>query len=132
MRPYVLLSRCQRQWYCSATRTTSARAGRIVVPKPLRDAVGLVAGQEVEVAALDGRLEITVAPTPMHLETRGGPLAAGPQAPLPRLPRARPDSRRLIAPLPPLCASSSTSTSQTTCCRLRLSGLGSCYLSWRR
>ena len=66
-------------------RTTIDRAGRIVVPKPLRDAVGLVAGQEVEVAALDGRLEITVAPTPMHLETRGGHLVAVPEATLPKL-----------------------------------------------
>ena len=52
-------------------RTTIDGAGRIVVPKPLRDAVGLTAGQAVEVSARDGRLEIEVAPTAMHLEKRG-------------------------------------------------------------
>lgn len=66
-------------------RTTIDRAGRIVVPKPLRDAVGLTAGQAVEVTALDGRLEITVAPTPMHLQSRGEHLVAVPEIDLPEL-----------------------------------------------
>lgn len=41
------------------------------MPKALRDAIGLAGGQEVEVSARDGRLEIEVAPTAMHLEKRG-------------------------------------------------------------
>ena len=66
-------------------RTTIDGAGRIVVPKPLRAAVGLTAGQAVDVAAVDGRLEITIAPTAMHLEQRGGHLVAVPDVSVPEL-----------------------------------------------
>lgn len=43
-------------------------AGRIVVPKPLRDELGLTPGTELEISAVDRRLEIVVATTPMRLE----------------------------------------------------------------
>jgi AbrB family looped-hinge helix DNA binding protein len=66
-------------------RTTIDGAGRIVVPKALRDAVGLTAGQAIEVSARDGKLEIEVAPTPMHLESRSGHLVAVPELELPEL-----------------------------------------------
>lgn len=36
--------------------TTIDKAGRIVVPKPLRDALGLSAGTKLEVAESDGQL----------------------------------------------------------------------------
>ncbi|HEX8739005.1 MAG TPA: AbrB/MazE/SpoVT family DNA-binding domain-containing protein, partial [Casimicrobiaceae bacterium] len=39
-------------------QTTIDRAGRIVVPKSLREALGLEAGQLLEIRAGDGRLEI--------------------------------------------------------------------------
>lgn len=57
-------------------QTTIDRAGRIVVPKALRDAVGLTGGQTVEVTARDGRLEIEAAPTKMTLERRGRHMVA--------------------------------------------------------
>jgi AbrB family looped-hinge helix DNA binding protein len=66
-------------------RTTIDGAGRIVVPKALRDALGLAAGQALEIAARDGRLEIEVAPTPMRLEERDGGLVAVPEDELPPL-----------------------------------------------
>jgi AbrB family looped-hinge helix DNA binding protein len=66
-------------------RTTIDGAGRIVVPKALRDAVGLTAGQAIEVSARDGKLEIEVAPTPMHLESRSGHLVEVPEFELPEL-----------------------------------------------
>jgi AbrB family looped-hinge helix DNA binding protein len=60
-------------------------AGRIIVPKPLRQALGLVPGQSLEIRAGDGRLEIEVAATPMQLKKRGkGPVAV-PNAKLPPL-----------------------------------------------
>src|SRR3989454_1707437 len=61
------------------------RAGRIVVPKPLRQALGLKPGQPLEIRAGDGRLEIEIASTPMQLKKRGKGLVAGPEAKLPPL-----------------------------------------------
>lgn len=61
------------------------RAGRIVVPKALRQALGLKAGQELEIRASDGRLEIEIASTPMQLKKRGKGVVAVPQAKLPPL-----------------------------------------------
>ena len=58
------------------------RAGRIVVPKLLRQALGLKPGQPLEIRAGDGRLEIEIASTPMQLKKRGKGLVAvhtGPQ-----------------------------------------------------
>jgi AbrB family looped-hinge helix DNA binding protein len=66
-------------------RTTIDAAGRIVVPKAIREELALYGGQEIEVTAVDGRIEIEVPPTPMHLEVRGGHLAAVPERPLPPL-----------------------------------------------
>ncbi|MGI8730701.1 MAG: AbrB/MazE/SpoVT family DNA-binding domain-containing protein [Solirubrobacteraceae bacterium] len=39
-------------------RTTIDKAGRIVVPKRLRDALGMSPGTELEILAVDNRLEI--------------------------------------------------------------------------
>jgi AbrB family looped-hinge helix DNA binding protein len=49
-------------------RTTIDKAGRIVVPKALRDELGLLAGQELEISAVDGRLEIETPPAQIWLE----------------------------------------------------------------
>jgi AbrB family looped-hinge helix DNA binding protein len=42
-------------------RSTIDAAGRLVVPKPLRDQLGFVPGTEVELDEVDGRLEVTIA-----------------------------------------------------------------------
>ena len=47
-------------------KATIDAAGRIVVPKPLRQALGLKPGQPLDIRAGDGRLEIEIAPTPMQ------------------------------------------------------------------
>jgi AbrB family looped-hinge helix DNA binding protein len=60
-------------------------AGRIVVPKALRDALGLTPGQELEIRAGDGRLEIEIAPTSMTLQKRGKGVVAVPEEKLPAL-----------------------------------------------
>jgi AbrB family looped-hinge helix DNA binding protein len=66
-------------------KTALDAAGRIVIPKALREALGLKPGQELEVRAGDGRLEIEIAATPMRLEKRGKGMVAVPQGKLPAL-----------------------------------------------
>ena len=65
--------------------TTIDSAGRIVVPKALREALDLKPGQPLEIRAGDGRLEIDIAPTPLELKKRGKGVVAVPLAELPRL-----------------------------------------------
>jgi AbrB family looped-hinge helix DNA binding protein len=53
-------------------RTTIDRAGRVVIPKPLREQAGLKEGIELQIEFRDGRIEIEPASVPMRL-TRVGP-----------------------------------------------------------
>lgn len=69
----------------AAMKATIDAAGRIVVPKALREALGLKPGQPLEIRAGDGRLEIEVAATPMKLRKRGKGVVAVPDAELPPL-----------------------------------------------
>lgn len=51
-------------------RTTIDAAGRLVVPKLLRDQLGFAPGTELEVEAVDGRLEVVV---PSRVRVDEGP-----------------------------------------------------------
>ena len=66
-------------------KTTIDSAGRIVVPKALRDGLGFRPGQALNIRAGEGRLEIEIAPTPMRLKKRGKGQVAVPDAQLPPL-----------------------------------------------
>jgi AbrB family looped-hinge helix DNA binding protein len=67
-------------------KTRIDSAGRAVVPKALRQALGLRAGQTLEIRARDGRLEIEAAATPMELRKRGnGPVAVPKTGKMPTL-----------------------------------------------
>jgi AbrB family looped-hinge helix DNA binding protein len=66
-------------------KTTIDAAGRIVVPKSLRQALNLMPGQALEIRAGDGRLEIEIAATPMTLQKRGKDVVAVPEIELPKL-----------------------------------------------
>jgi AbrB family looped-hinge helix DNA binding protein len=66
-------------------KTALDAAGRLVIPKSLRRGLGLKPGQELEIRASDGRLEIEILATPMRLEKRGKGMVALPQSKLPPL-----------------------------------------------
>lgn len=51
-------------------RTTIDSAGRVVIPKAVREAAGLEAGAEIEVEFRDGRIELKPATVPMRLVKR--------------------------------------------------------------
>jgi AbrB family looped-hinge helix DNA binding protein len=44
--------------------------GRLVVPKPLRDQLGITGPTELEIEAHDGRIELAVADVPARVEDR--------------------------------------------------------------
>ncbi len=66
-------------------KTTIDSAGRIVVPKLLRQALNIKPGQVLDIRAGDGRLEIEIAATPMTLKKRGKDVVAVPDVGLPIL-----------------------------------------------
>ena len=50
--------------------------GRVVIPKPVRERLGLTAGARVELVEREGWVEIAPAATPMRLEGRGEDVVA--------------------------------------------------------
>jgi AbrB family looped-hinge helix DNA binding protein len=66
-------------------RTTIDSAGRVVVPKTIRERLHLLGGAVVEVGERDGVIEIVPAPASVELvATPDGPVAV-PNTPLPPL-----------------------------------------------
>ena len=57
-------------------KTAIDSAGRVVIPKALRDSLGLTAGEPLEITERDGRLEIVPVATPMRLVDEGDGVAA--------------------------------------------------------
>ena len=79
------LTACHFNAIIYGMKVTIDVAGRIVVPKSLRQALGLKPGQPLEIWAGDGRLEIEIAPTPMRLKKLGKGVVAVPDTELPAL-----------------------------------------------
>jgi AbrB family looped-hinge helix DNA binding protein len=52
-------------------KTTIDRAGRLVVPKKIREEAGVTPGSEVTIRVADGRIEIEPAPLEVRLVKRG-------------------------------------------------------------
>jgi AbrB family looped-hinge helix DNA binding protein len=59
--------------------------GRIVIPKPMRDALGIDGPTELELSERDGALELTVPYIKAHLEDRDGFTVIVPDQPVPTL-----------------------------------------------
>jgi AbrB family looped-hinge helix DNA binding protein len=66
-------------------RTTIDAAGRVVIPKALRDQLGLNGGQEIEVSFRDGHLEIEPVSPTLRLVRRGSIVVAEADSPMPTL-----------------------------------------------
>ncbi|MGA7703808.1 MAG: hypothetical protein WB998_02815 [Solirubrobacteraceae bacterium] len=52
-------------------RVAIDRVGRLVIPKTLREELGVRGPTDLELTAVDGRLELTVADVSAHVEERG-------------------------------------------------------------
>jgi AbrB family looped-hinge helix DNA binding protein len=57
--------------------------GRIVIPKPMREQLGITGPTELEVTAVNGALELTVPYIKAHLEDRDGFTVIVPDEPVP-------------------------------------------------
>jgi AbrB family looped-hinge helix DNA binding protein len=66
-------------------KTTIDAAGRVVIPKELRERTGLRRGRVIEIRERDGRIEIEPAGTAMSLVPRAGGAVAVPKEKLPTL-----------------------------------------------
>lgn len=66
-------------------KTTMDAAGRVVIPKSLRERLGLNGGEVLELREREGRIELEPAATPMALAKTKGGLAAVPERRLPPL-----------------------------------------------
>ena len=60
-------------------KTTIDAAGRLVIPKAIRQEAGLKPGMSIEVRWREGRIEIEPAPFPVKLARKGRLLVAVPQ-----------------------------------------------------
>ncbi|MDO8391162.1 MAG: AbrB/MazE/SpoVT family DNA-binding domain-containing protein [Actinomycetota bacterium] len=65
--------------------TTIDKAGRVVIPKPMREALGLLEGGEVELAEEDGRIIISPRAVAKQLVERDGVLVCVASDPVPPL-----------------------------------------------
>jgi AbrB family looped-hinge helix DNA binding protein len=65
--------------------TTIDAGGRVVIPKQIREAIGLSPGSAIDVAVRDGIIVLVPATSPMRLVEREGGVVAEPEQPLPTL-----------------------------------------------
>lgn len=66
-------------------RVAIDKVGRIVIPKSMRDALGIEGPTELELTEHDGHLELTVPYIKAHLEERNGFTVIVPDQPVPPL-----------------------------------------------
>jgi AbrB family looped-hinge helix DNA binding protein len=66
-------------------RVAIDKVGRMVIPKQMRDGLGVDGPTELEVTEVDGKLELTVPYMKAHLEVRDGLSVIVPDEPVPPL-----------------------------------------------
>ena len=66
-------------------KSTIDPAGRVVIPKALRERLGLSGGQAIDIRERDGTIEIEPAATPMQLVDEGDGMIAIPDGDIPPL-----------------------------------------------
>ena len=66
-------------------KTTIDSGGRVVIPKAIRDSLGLAVGEELEVRERDGLIEMEPVGRKVWLEERDGRLVAVTEEPAPVL-----------------------------------------------
>jgi len=66
-------------------RSTIDKAGRVIVPKAMRDELGLTGGTEIEIGLVDGRIEIAPVASHIRLERKRGRLVAASDREMPVL-----------------------------------------------
>jgi len=65
-----------RRWYLLAMKTTIDAVGRVVVPKPLRDALGLLPGSTVDISRYGAGLQLVPTGRTARLVDEAGVLVA--------------------------------------------------------
>jgi AbrB family looped-hinge helix DNA binding protein len=65
-----------RKWYSKTMTSTIDRAGRVVIPKPIREAAGLKPGSPLKIEYRDGRVEIERKSPQVRLVRKGTVLVA--------------------------------------------------------
>jgi len=69
-------------------------AGRLVIPKAVRDAAGIKPGMQLEIRFRDGCIEIEPSPLAVVIETVDGVAVASPAKPVPTLTAGAVDATR--------------------------------------
>jgi AbrB family looped-hinge helix DNA binding protein len=83
--PEIMKASCHRLCHYYGMKTAIDAAGRVVVPKVLRDELGFHPGLPLEIHTRDGALVIEPVPTPVKLVRRGKVMVAKPVIRLPTL-----------------------------------------------
>ena len=81
-------------WYNDGMKTTIDKAGRVVIPAPIRAKVGLKPGTEIEIAVEDGSIVLRRNVPGPRIVRVGKRLVARPSVPLKDLPAV--DLARLV------------------------------------
>lgn len=69
----------------NGAHTTIDRAGRVVVPKSIREAAGFEPGTKLAVRLVGGRVELEPEPVAVRIERRDGLAVAVAEEPMPEL-----------------------------------------------